>query len=42
MMKNWLHIPILLTLDYVEISVTTENITNIILQDAMKLEELVE
>jgi hypothetical protein len=42
MMKNWLHILILLTLDYVEIGVTTEDITNIILQDVVKLEELVE
>ncbi len=42
MMKNWLHIPILLTFDYVEIGVTTEDITNIILQDLVKLEEVVE
>jgi hypothetical protein len=41
-MQNWIHIPILLTLEWVEVGAIIENITTIILQNIMKFRGLVE
>jgi hypothetical protein len=41
-MQNWFHIPILLTLEWVEVGAIVENIIAIILQSIVKFEGLVE
>ncbi len=41
-MQNWIRIPILLTLEQIEVGATTENITTIILQSIMKFRGLTE
>jgi len=41
-MQNWIHIPILLTLEWVEVGAIIENITTIILQNIVKFRGLVE
>jgi hypothetical protein len=41
MMQNWICIPILLTLEWIEVGATTKNIITIILQSIMKFGGLV-
>jgi hypothetical protein len=41
-MQNWIHIPILLTLEQVEVGAIDENMITIILQSIMKFESLTE
>jgi hypothetical protein len=41
-MQNWIHIPVLLTLERIKVGATTENITTIILQNIVKFKGLAE